>query len=243
MRIQIRSDIPLPDGAEVEISYLASSKTWFDLDGGFMCGPDPQRRQAVELLVTDRLPDGVSARPAEFRSILPNPIPKGAFLLLRDDLGELYDYRTCREFLETRHIFGVLFQDEKGVIWSNDWDKGDDHLEQVSAHMNPILETVLGPLRDGLPALSDYHLTDETPPRISCILWWTTFGSNPKTGVPYPRDDAYLACLLSAAREMHATGLIVVDHEPAPVLSGPTTMEDPLDPLSGTFPSGADPSP
>jgi hypothetical protein len=35
MRIRIRTDISLPDGAEVQISHLASSKTWFDLDGGF----------------------------------------------------------------------------------------------------------------------------------------------------------------------------------------------------------------
>jgi hypothetical protein len=242
MRIRIRTDISLPDGAEVQISHLASSKTWFDLDGGFRCGPDPQRRQAVELLVTDRPPDGVSARPAEFRSILENPIPKGAFLLLCDDQGEFYDYRTCKEFLETRKVCGVLFQDERGVIWSHDQSKEDDNLEQVSAHMNPILETVFGPLRDGLPALSDYHLTDETPPRISCILWWTTFGSNPKTGVPYPHEDAYLDRLLSGAREIHATGLIF-DDEPAPVLSGPTTEEASLDPISGTCLSGEDPSP
>lgn len=230
MRIRVRSDIPLSAEAQSVLSDFAYGSAWFDLDGGFRSGDDPRRRQAVELLLRDRLPDGVSAEPAAFRQIGSETMPEGTFLLLRDDRGELHDYRSCAQFVGTRHVLGALFRDEAGTVWAarrlaeeaGSGEIGPDWtLEQVSAHTHPTVEAGFGPLLDSLPAMGEFQLTQETPSRVAWIPWWSGFGSDPREGVVNESEDAVLADLLARTRELHASGAVKPD--PAPE-KGPRVM-------------------
>ena len=238
MRIRVRSDLPLSAETRQALSDFAYGSAWFDLDGGFRAGSDPQRRQAVELLLTDRLPDEVTASPlaAPIWSLGPEPIPEGTFLLLRDDHGSLHDARSCTQYIGTRHVFGALFQDETGSVWAarrSDGEAGeisaDWPLEQVSAHTHPTVEAGFGPLLDSLPAMGEFQLTNEIPARVAWIPWWSGFGSNPKEGVSNPAEDVVLQDLIEQARDFHETGTVHPDPAPAPgpkVLSFDTTLQE-----------------
>jgi hypothetical protein len=229
MRIRIRSDVPLSDETRAALSDLAYGSAWFDLDGGFRSGSDPERRQAVELVVTDRLPDGVVASPlaAPIWHLGPEPIPEGSYLLLRDDRGGLHDHRSCTQHIGTRHVFGALFRDEAGTVWAARKSEADGEiaadwpLEQVSAHTHPTVEAGFGRILDSLPAMGEFQLTNEVPARVAWIPWWSGFGSNPKEGVSSPAEDAVLQDLLDQARAFHETGTVHPDPAPTP---GPKVM-------------------
>lgn len=229
MRIRIRSDAPLSEETRNALSDLAYGSAWFDLDGGFRSGSDPERRQAVELVVTDRLPDGVVASPlaAPIWHLGPEPIPEGTYLLLRDDRGDLHDHRSCTQHVGTRHVFGALFRDESGTVWAARKSEADGEiaadwpLEQVSAHTHPTVEAGFGRILDSLPAMGEFQLTNEIPARVAWIPWWSGFGSNPKEGVSSPAEDAVLRDLLDQARAFHETGTVHPDPAPAP---GPKVM-------------------
>lgn len=229
MRIRIRSDIPLSQETRVALSDFAFGSAWFDLDGGFRAGTDPARRQAVEIVVTDRLPDGVTASPlaAPIRHLGPDPIPEGSFLLLRDDRGALHDLRSCEQHVGTRHVFGALFRDEAGTVWAARKTDGDGEiaadwpLEQVSAHTHPTVEAGFGRILDSLPAMGEFQLTNEIPARVAWIPWWSGFGSNPKEGVSSPAEDAVLQDLVEQARAFYETGTVHPDPAPTP---GPKVM-------------------
>lgn len=229
MRIRIRSDAPLSEEMRNALSDLAYGSAWFDLDGGFRAGSDPERRQAVELVVTDRLPDGVVASPlaAPIWHLGPEPIPEGTYLLLRDDRGGLHDHRSCTQHVGTRHVFGALFRDESGTVWAARKSEADGEiaadwpLEQVSAHTHPTVEAGFGRILDSLPAMGEFQLTNEIPARVAWIPWWSGFGSNPKEGVSSPAEDAVLRDLLDQARAFHETGTVHPDPAPTP---GPKVM-------------------
>lgn len=223
MRIRVRSDVPLSAEAQSALSDFAYGSAWFDLDGGFRSGDDPSRRQAVELLVSDLLPDGVSAEPAALRQIGSEILPEGTFLLLRDDRGDLHDYRSCAQFIGTRHVLAALFQDEAGTVWAArqkadgvgtgevtvDWP-----IEQVSAHTHPTVEAGFGPILDNLPAMGEFQLTNEVPARVAWIPWWSGFGSDPKAGISNPTEDTVLRDLIKQADALHEAGTVRPD--PAP---------------------------
>jgi hypothetical protein len=224
MRIRITTDIPLSPEARDALADFAYGSAWFDLDGGFRAGADPERRQAVELVVKDRLPDGITAEPTGIRHIGPDTLPEGTFLLLRDNRGGLHDCRSCTQHIGTRHVFGALFRDESGTVWAarkTDGEVGsgeiaaDWPLEQVSAHTHPTVEAGFGRILDSLPAMGEFQLTNEVPARVAWIPWWSGFGSNPKEGISNPSEDAVLRELVGQAREFHATGTVHPD--PAPV--------------------------
>lgn len=241
MKIRIRSDFPLSAEGRQALADHAYGSAWFDLDGGFRTDGDASRRQAVELVLTDRLPDGVAARPTGVLRAGPDEIPEGTFLLMRDDRGQLHDYRACAQYVKTRHVMGALFQDEAGTVWAarrlaDEAGSGeiaaDWPLEQVSAHTHPTVEAGFGKILDSLPAMGEFQLTNEIPARVAWIPWWSGFGSNPKEGVPRPDEDAVLQDLIEQVRDIHETGTVHPDPAPAPgpkVLSvDPTVQEQEL---------------
>lgn len=225
MRIRIKSDIPLSAEGREALADLAYGSAWFDLDGGFRTDRDASRRQAVELVLTDRLPDGVAARPTELRQAGPDEIPEGTFLLLRDDRGQLHDYRACAQHVKTRHVLGALFQDEAGTVWAarrladeagSDEITADWALEQVSAHTHPASTVGFGKIVDRLPAMGEFQLTQEIPSRVAWIPWWSGFGSDPGEGVVNEAEDAVLAALLERTRALRAAGQVYPDPAPDP---------------------------
>ena len=237
MRIRIRSDVPLSAEGRQALADHAYGSAWFDLDGGFRTDGDASRRQAVELVLTDRLPDGVAARPTGVLRAGPDEIPEGTFLLLRDDRGQLHDYRACAQYVKTRHVMGALFQDEAGTVWAarrlaDEAGSGevaaDWPLEQVSAHTHPTVEAGFGAILDRLPAMGEFQLTRETPSRVAWIPWWTGFGSDPEEGVVSEREDAVLGALLERVREMRVAGLA---HRDPPPDAGPKITA--VDPAGG----------
>jgi len=220
MKIRIRSDIPLSREAQGALSDFAYGSSWFDLDGGFKRVGETERRQAVELLVTDHLPDGAEAEPTHIRHMGSDKVPDGTYLLLRDDQGLLHDVGVCDQFIGTRHVFGALFRDETGTVWAArpiaDWTgsgeiSADWPLEQVSAHTHPTVAAGFGQIIDSLPAMGEFVLTNEIPARVAWIPWWSGFGSNPKEGVVNSEEDTVLAALLEEAREIRASGSVVPD--------------------------------
>ena len=230
MRIRIRTDLPLSPETRDALADLAFGSAWFDLDGGFRSGTSPERRQAVELLVTDRPPEGVTAQPAGIRHVGSDTLPDGTLLLIRDDRGLIHDHRDCKQHIGTRHVIGALFQDEAGTVWAArqtadgagtgevaaDWP-----LEQVSAHTHPTVEAGFGRILDSLPAMGEFQLTNQVPARVAWIPWWSGFGSNPKEGVSSPAEDAVLQDLIGQARAFYDTGTVHPDPAPA---SGPKVL-------------------
>lgn len=222
MRIRIKSDIPLSEETRAALSDFAYGSAWFDLDGGFRSGTDPDRRQAVELVVTDGLPDGVTASPlaAPIWHFGPEPIPEGTFLLLRDDRGRMHDARSCTQHVGTRHVFGALFRDETGTVWAahrSDEGHADWPLEQLSAHTPPTMEARFGKILDSLPAMGEFLLTNETPARLAWIAWLSGFGSNPKEGISDPDQDAILSDFLDRVGTLRASGSLPARAHPDPV--------------------------
>jgi hypothetical protein len=225
VKIRIKTDIPLSREAQSALSDFAYGSAWFDLDGGFKRSGDTVRRQSVELLVTDHLPDGVVAEQTRIRHVGSETIPEGIFLLLRDDQGLLHDVSLCEQFIGTRHVMGALFRDETGTVWAArklDGEAGsgeiaaDWPLEQVSAHTHPTVAAGFGQIIDSLPAMGEFQLTNEIPARVAWIPWWSGFGSNPKDGISNPVEDAVLQDLVEQARAIHETGTVHPDPAPAP---------------------------
>jgi hypothetical protein len=230
VKIRIKTDIPLSREAQSALSDFAYGSAWFDLDGGFKRSGDTVRRQSVELLVTDHLPDGAEAEPTHIRHMGSDKVPDGTYLLLRDDQGLLHDVGVCDQFIGTRHVFGALFRDETGTVWAArpiaDWTGSGDisadwPLEQVSAHTHPTVAAGFGQIIDSLPAMGEFVLTNEIPARVAWIPWWSGFGSDPKEGISNPTEDAVLSEFIEIAGAFHNTGTVHPD--PAP-LNAPRIM-------------------